>query len=127
MTPCRRRLLEDVQLRGLAPRTPPCDVEAVQPLTPYYRRAPDQISEDERRQYCLCLMHEQQVAESTFRIHLDGIRCFSERTRPRPWPVLDLVRPRPPPKLPVVWSRREVRSRLALVANPTARMWLPLS
>jgi site-specific recombinase XerD len=119
-------MLEDAQRRGLAPRTPQWYVEAVKHLTPYYRRAPDQISEDERRQYFLCLIHETQVAESTFWIHFYGIRFFYERTRQRPWPVFDLVRPRHPQKLPVVLSLREVRSLLALVAHPTARMCLQL-
>jgi integrase/recombinase XerD len=126
MTTFRRRMLEDLQLRGLAPSTQQCYVEAVKHLTQYYRRAPDQISEDELRQYFLFLINEKQVAESTFRIHLYGIRFFYERTLKRPWPVFDLVRPRHPQKLPVVLSLREVRSLLALVANPTARMCLQL-
>jgi hypothetical protein len=70
------------------------------------------------------LLNAKQVAERTFRMHLYGIRFLYERTLQRPWPVFDLVRPRPPHKLPVVSSRREVRALLALVANPTARMGL---
>jgi integrase/recombinase XerD len=124
MTTFRRRMLEDAQRRGLAPRTPQWYVEAVKHLTPYYRRAPDQISEDELRQYFLFLIHEKQVAESTFRIHLYGSRFFYERTLKRPWPVFDLVRPRHPQKLPVVLSLREVRSLLALVEHPKAQMCL---
>jgi integrase/recombinase XerD len=126
MTTFRRRMLEDLPLRGLAPRTQPCYVEAVKQLTQDYRRAPHQISADELRQYVLCLIKEKQVAESTFRIHRYGIRCFYERTLKRPWPVFDLVRPRHPQKLPVVLSLRAVRSLWALVANPTARMGLQL-
>jgi site-specific recombinase XerD len=126
MTTFRRRMLEDLQLRGLAPRTQQCYVEAVKQLTQYYRRAPDQISEDELRQYFLFLINEKQVAESTLRVHLYGIRFFYERTLKRPWPVFDLVRPRHPQTLPVVLSRREVRSLLALVVNPTAQMCLRL-
>jgi integrase/recombinase XerD len=98
----------------------------VRQLAHHYRRPPDQLSDAELRQYFLFWLHEKQVAESTFRIHLYGIRFLYERTRQRPWPVFDLVRPRHPQKLPVVLSRREVRSLLALVANPTARMCLQL-
>src|SRR5262245_49984068 len=110
----RRRMREDLQLRGLAPRTQQCYIEAVKQLTQYYRRAPDQIGEDELRQYLLFLINEKQVAESTFWIHLYGIRFFYERTLKRPWPVLALVRPRHPQKLPVVLSPREGRNLLAL-------------
>jgi hypothetical protein len=53
-------------------------------------------------QYFLYLLNEKKVAESTFRIHLYGIRFFYELTRTRPWPVFDRVRPRHLPKLPVV-------------------------
>jgi integrase/recombinase XerD len=125
MTALRRRLREDRQLRGLAPRTQPCDVDAVKPLTPHDRRAPDQISEDERRQSFLFRINDQQVAERPCRIHLEGIRCVYERTRKRPWPVFDLVRPRTIQTLPVVWSLREVRSLLAVVEHPQARRGLP--
>jgi integrase/recombinase XerD len=126
MTTLRRRMLEDLQLRGLAPRTQQCYVEAVKHLTQYSRRAPDQISEDELRQYFLFLINDKKVAESTFRIHLYGIRCFYERTLQRPWPVFDLVRPRHPQKLPVVLSLQEVCSLLALVEHPKAQMCLQL-
>jgi integrase/recombinase XerD len=119
-------MLEDLQLRGLSPKTPQCSLDAVRQLAHHDRRPPDQLSDEALRQYFLFLRKEKQVAESTFRIHLYGIRFFYERTRQRPWPVFDLVRPRTRHKLPVVWSRREVRSLVALVANPTARMCLQL-
>jgi integrase/recombinase XerD len=65
MTALRRRMLEDLQLRGLAPKTQQCYVEAVKHLAQSYRRAPDQISAEEIRQYFLYLINEKQVAEST--------------------------------------------------------------
>jgi integrase/recombinase XerD len=126
MTTLRRRMLEDLPLRGLAPKTQQCYLGAVRQLAHHYRRPPDQLSDEELRQYFLFLLNEKKVAESTFRLHLYGMRFFYERTLKRPWPVFDLVRPRNTPKLPVVWSRREVRALLALVENPTARMCLQL-
>jgi integrase/recombinase XerD len=124
MTALRRRMLEDLQLRGLAPRTQQCYLEAVTHLTQYDRRAPDQIRAEELRQYFLFLINDKKVAESTLRVHLYGIRFFYERTLKRPWPVFDRVRPRNTPKLPVVLSLWEVRSLLALVKHPNARMCL---
>jgi len=117
---------EDLQLRGLAPKTQPCDVDAVKPLSQHDRRAPDQLSEEELRQYFLFLLHEQQVAERTLRVHLDGRRFLSEFTLQRPWPVWERSRPRKSQQLPVVWSPQEVRSVLALVEPPKAQMCLRL-
>jgi hypothetical protein len=65
MTALRRRMLEDLQLHGLAPKTQQCSLDAVKHLAQHYRRAPDQISEGEIRPYFLYLITERQVAEST--------------------------------------------------------------
>jgi Phage integrase, N-terminal SAM-like domain len=70
MTALRRRMLEDRQLRGLAPKTQPCYLDAVTHLAPHYRRAPDQIRAADLRQYFRCLINDTKVAESTRRIHL---------------------------------------------------------
>jgi site-specific recombinase XerD len=126
MTALRRRMLEDRQLRGLAPKTQQCYLDAVKHLAQHYRRAPDQMSEADLRQYFLFLSNDKKVAERTLRLHLEGIRFVYAHTLQRPWPVFDLVRPRSIPKLPVVLSVREVRSLLALVDNTTARTCLPL-
>jgi integrase/recombinase XerD len=100
MTTLRRRMLEDLQLRGLAPKTQQCYVAAVRQLAQHYRRPPDQLSEEELRQYFLYLLNDKKVAESTFRIHLYGIRFFYERTLQRPWPLFALTRPPAQPKTP---------------------------
>jgi integrase/recombinase XerD len=126
MTALRRRMREDLQLRGLAPTTQQCYLEAVKHLAQYYRRAPDQISEEEIRQYFLYLITEKKVAESTLRIHLYGIRFFYERTLQRPWPVFELIRPQHRQTLPVVLSPQEVRSLLAWVQRSNARMGLQM-
>jgi integrase/recombinase XerD len=124
MTARRRRMLEDRHLRGLAPKPQPCSLQAVKHLAQHDRRAPDQIREAELRQSCLSLLKEQQVAESTRRIHLYGIRFFYARTLQRPWPVFALMRPRKRQKLPVVLSVQEVRHVLGLVHNRQAHMGL---
>ena len=112
MTELRRRMVENLQLQGLAPKTQQCYVDAVKQLAQYYRRSPDHINEEQIRQYFLYLLNEKQVAESTFRIHLYGSRFFYEHTLKRPCPVFELVRPRQSQKLPIVLSPQEVRSLL---------------
>jgi hypothetical protein len=65
MTALRRRLREDLQLRGLAPTTQQCDLEAVKHPAHYDRRAPAQLSAAEIRPDFLDVIHEKKVAEST--------------------------------------------------------------
>jgi uncharacterized protein DUF4277/integrase-like protein len=50
MTTPRRRMLEDLQLRGLAPKTQQCYVVAARQLAHYYRRPPHQLIDEELRQ-----------------------------------------------------------------------------
>jgi integrase/recombinase XerD len=57
MTALRRRMVEDLQLRDLAPKTQQCYVDAVKQLAQHYRRSPDQLSEEEIRQYFLFLIN----------------------------------------------------------------------
>src|SRR5512132_2411181 len=51
MTPLRQRMLEDMQLRGLAARTQESYLAAVQQLALHYGKSPDLIAEEELRQY----------------------------------------------------------------------------
>lgn len=124
MTTRRRRMREDLQLRGLAPKTQPWSVEAVRHRAQDSQRAPDQLSEAELRRSFRFRRNEKTVAESPFRMHLSGIRFFDERTRQRPWPVFDLIRPRHRHTRPVVLRPPEVRQLRALVNTPNARMGL---
>jgi len=94
MTRLRQRMLEDMQLRGLSARTQGCYVAAVRQLAEHFHRSPDQIMEEELRQYFLVLADEKQVARMTATIALCGIRFFFTHTMQREWMTLRFVRPR---------------------------------
>ena len=124
MTPLRQRMLEDMQLRGLAARTQECYVAAVRQLAEHFHRRPDQLTDEDLRQYFLFLTNEKQVARTTATIAICGIRFLYEQTLKQPWPTLRFVRPAPSTKLPSVLSRDEVRRVLALVRIPVYRACL---
>ena len=124
MTPLRQRMMEDMQLRGFSARTQECYVAAVRQLAAHYRRSPDQLSEEELRQYFLYLANAKKVARATATIALCGIKFFYEQTLQRQWTTLRFVRPRREKKLPVVLSRDEVRRVLAEVRIPVYRACL---
>jgi restriction endonuclease Mrr len=46
-------MIEDMQLRGLSEKTQESYLQAVRQLAEYYCKAPDQISEEELRQFVL--------------------------------------------------------------------------
>ena len=57
MTRLCQRMVEDMQLRGLAARTQEACLTAVYQLNHYCRKSPDQISHEELRQYFLYLVN----------------------------------------------------------------------
>jgi hypothetical protein len=73
MTHLRDRMIEDMKLHGFSPRTQEGYVGAVRQLAKYWHKPPDQISEEELRQYFLWLMNEKKAARSTCTVALTGI------------------------------------------------------
>jgi integrase/recombinase XerD len=124
MTALRQRMIEDLQLRGLGLNTRNNYVRAVRQLAEHYGRSPDQISEEEVRQYFLYLKNDKKVAPSTLGVARAGIKFFYVYTLKREWRVLDLVRPSRERKLPVVLSIAEVHKILGLVRRPRYRVCL---
>ena len=109
MSALRQKMLEDMQLKGLAVRTQEAYVNAVLQLSKRFKKSPDSINEEELREYFLYLKNEKQVADSTFSIALCGIKFFYEQTLKKEWHTLQLVRPDRKKKLPVVFSLEEVK------------------
>ena len=124
MTKLRQRMIEDMQLRGFSARTQECYVRSVAQLAGHFHRSPEQLSEEELRQYFLYLANEKKVARATATIALCGIKFFFEQTVHKDWPTLRFVRPPREKKLPVVLSRDEVRRILAEVRIPVYRACL---
>ncbi len=124
MSPLRQRIIEDMQLRGYSATTQELYARAVRQLSEQVRHGPDRVTEEELRQYFLYLANEKKSARSSTTIALCGIKFFYEHTLLRDWPTLQLVRPAPEHKLPVVLSREEVRQALAEVRTPVYRVCL---
>ncbi len=113
MTPLRQRMLEDMQLRGLAPKTQAAYLRAARQLAEHFGKPPDQVAQEELRAYFLYLKQEKKASRSAFTIALCGIKFFYEQTLQQEWAVFDLVQPPKSRKLPVVFSQEEVRQLLA--------------
>ena len=124
MTPLRQRMIEDMQLRGYSARTQEAYVAAVRQVFEHFDCKPNQLTEEQLRQYFLYLANEKKVARATATIALCGIRFFYEQTIHRDWPTLRFVRPPHEKKLPVVLSREEVRRILAEIRLPVYRACL---
>lgn len=115
MTPLRRRMIEDMELRSLAERTQYAYVRAVVGLAEYYGRSPEALTEEEVRRYFVFLVEERKLDASTVNQHRSAVRFLYETTLGRRWEVFRKIRQKRGRRLPVVLSRAEVVRLLAAV------------
>ena len=126
MTPLRRRMIEDMQLRGLTPKTQKVYLDAITKLARHYHRSPDQLSEQEIRDYFFYLSEQKGLARSTLRVQICALKFLYQKTLQRPWPVLALMRVKRSKRLPVVLSLKEIQTVLAYIYRTDVHMSLIL-
>ncbi len=120
----RDRMIEDMQLRGFSERTQESYAWAVWKLVEYHHKEPEQISEEELRQYFLYMKNEKEYSRTYITISLCGIKFFYCNTLKQAWPTLNFIRPKRERKLPVVLSKEEISRLLSTIRLPRYRVCL---
>ena len=80
MTALRQKMIEDMQLRGLAERTQESYIAAVRRLAAYYGKSPGELSEAELRAYFLYLKNERGLAASSVMQVLCAVKFLYQHT-----------------------------------------------
>ncbi|MFC1452151.1 tyrosine-type recombinase/integrase [Verrucomicrobiota bacterium] len=108
MTAVRQRMVEDLQLAGMAESTQREYVRSARQLAEHYMKSPAEIGEEEIRQYFLYLKNVKKWARPTCTTAICGIKFFWEQTLKRDWTTVGLVRPAREKKVPVILTCKEV-------------------
>lgn len=108
MTPLRQRMLEDMQLRGMAPSTQRSYVSQVARYARFYDVTPERLDIDALRQYELYLLNERKCSVETVNGFVSAAKFLYQVTLEMPWSDEMFPRAKRPYKLPVVLSREEV-------------------
>ncbi len=120
MTPLRKRMIRELELRRKAPGTVSSYVEAVEELARYYRRSPDRISTEEIRDYMHFLIVGKKLSYSSCNHKIVAINFFFREV------VRRKVELRVPMKrsgrLPEPLSREEVARLLDAAENQKHRV-----
>lgn len=124
MTPLEKRLIEDMKLFGYSQRTQDTYLYAVRKITNHFQTSPDQITNEQLREYLL--WHKDKYAPNTTTIALCGIKFFYQKILKKPMPVFDLARQPRGQKLPVVLTREEVHAVLGNIRTGRHRACLAL-
>jgi integrase/recombinase XerD len=119
MTPLRRRMIEDMQIRNLAQNTQDAYVEQVERFARYFRKSPERLGPPEIRAWQLHLAQDRHLAASSIAVAVAALRFLYVITLRRPWDVNDEIPAgRQSKPLPEVLSPEEVAAFLGAVKVP---------
>ena len=116
ISPLRQRMIDDMTLRKLNPKTQDAYIRSVIKLTRFLGRSPDSASADDLRQFQLHLA-KNGVSNKTINATITGLRFFFEVTLDDHQALCKMSTVREPRKLPVVLSPDEVRRLLEATTN----------
>ena len=105
MTALRERMIEDMQVRNLSPRTQRAYLQYISQFACHFRKSPDLLGPAEIRAFQLYLTRDRQLAASSIGVAVAAIRFLYKVTLQRGWNVDDVIPTcRRPQTLPVVMS-----------------------
>jgi integrase/recombinase XerD len=127
MSTLREQMLEDLQLKGLTPKTQKIYLREVSKYAKYFDKSPEQLGEKELREYLLYLLNDRKLAKGTYRFYYQGLKFLYKNTLKREEVVEKIHCPRGERKLPVVLDLSEVKALLSVMENLKHRAILTIT
>ena len=125
MTPLRLRMIEDMQIRNLAPLTQSAYLLQVSLFARHFGQSPERLGREDIRAYRLYLAQDKHLAASSISVAVAALRFFYTVTLKQAWTVdADIPTCRLPQKLPQVLSQKEVSQFLDAVESLKHRVIL---
>ena len=107
ISPLRRRMTEDMTIRGFAPKTQTGYLRSVRDFTAFLGRTPDRASADDLRRYQLH-MRSRGASATSINTAVSALRFFFGVTLGRDDAEVGMTTVREPRRLPVILSPEEV-------------------
>jgi len=107
----------DLELRNLSPRTRSCYLTWVRSFALHYHRSPDELGDQEIREYLHHLIQEKKASQSGISQAYSALKFFYETTLKRDWNGFRIPRVKMGKKLLVVLSRQEIQAIFSATAN----------
>lgn len=94
MTPLRQNFIRELVVRGTSPRTQESYVGAIARLAKHYHNPPDQLSDEQLKDYVFYLAQEKELSPSSLNQAVSAMRAFYSWVLHRPADHLWLALPR---------------------------------
>jgi integrase/recombinase XerD len=124
MTPLRKRLIEDLQIRNYSPATIRSYVDRVASFARYHGRSPEQLNQGHVRAYLVHLVGERKISWSHYNVTVCALRFLYRVTLGKDWTVQHIPYAKLPKRVPSVLCGAEVVRLLECVADLRYRMLL---
>jgi integrase/recombinase XerD len=116
MTPLRKRMIEEMQIRNFAPGTQAAYLLQVALFARHFGKPPDVLGREEIRAYQLYLTQEKKLAPPTITVAVSALRFLYKVTLRQEWNFDEIIpAPKTPKKLPIILSPEEVLEFLGCV------------
>jgi site-specific recombinase XerD len=124
MTPLRKRMIDEMQLRNYCPKTIQVYVYNVARFARYFEKSPERLGASHVRRYLLHVLQERKASWPTYKQELSALRFLYRYVLKRGDLLLDIRCSRSGRTLPVVLSLDEVRRFFAAIHSYKYRMIL---
>ena len=112
----RQRMVEDMRMRKLAPKTQAAYIRAVRKFAKYLGRSPDTATDEDLRRFQLHLV-DQGASPITLNATIVGLNFLFEVSLGRPELMAKMQSVRVPHRLPVILNKDEVTRLIACVGH----------
>ena len=117
MTPLRRRMIEDLRIRGLSQCTIDAYIGAVERFARYFKRSPAQLGKEQVRAFQVHLTCERHLSAATLNVYVSALRFLYTITLGKDWDMRAIPYAKTPKKLPTVLTQDEVLRLFAATTN----------
>ena len=108
MTPLRKKMIAEMQLRRFSANTQESYLRSVTELAKHYHKSPDSINNEQLKEYVLFLTNEKNLSWSSINTITAGIRFLFEQTLQRKDISLAIPPRKTPKRLPEIFSPGEL-------------------
>jgi len=117
MTPLRRRMIEDLCIRGLAQNTIDSYIGAVERFARHFGRSPEVLGRKEIRLFQVHMVYERKISTATLNVYTSALRFLYNVTLGKDWNLQTIPYAKTSKRLPGVLTQVEVLRLFAGITN----------